>query len=32
MLRYLFLYHENTQKKQVDFFKFNLLGGCGGRI
>ena len=31
MLRYPFLYHENT-KKQVKFKKFNLLGGCGGRI
>ncbi len=31
MLRYPFLYHENT-KKQVEFKKFNLLGGCGGRI
>ncbi len=31
MLRYPFLYHENA-KKQVEFKKFNLLGGCGGRI
>ncbi len=31
MLRYSFLYYENT-KKQVEFKKFNLLGGCGGRI
>ena len=22
----------NTKKKQVEFKKFNLLGGCGGRI
>ena len=28
---WLNLYHENT-KKQVEFYEFNLLGGCGGRI
>ena len=32
MLRYpFFVYFQNT-KKQVEFYEFNLLGGCGGRI
>ena len=31
MLRYPFLY-EMIAKKQVKFYEFALLGGCGGRI
>ena len=33
MLRYpFFVYNIRTQKKQIKFIEFNLLGGCGGRI
>ena len=31
MLRYPFLY-EMIAKKQVKFYEFDQLGGCGGRI
>lgn len=31
MFRYPFWYKMKT-KKQVEFTKFNLFGGCGGRI
>ena len=29
---WLNLYNVKTQKKQIEFQEFNLLGGCGGRI